>query len=81
MFNFISKVLTFEFSGFQDYITDLKDDYTIVIVTHNLQQASRISDFTAFFYMGELIEHNDTQTMFTNPAVEKTEDYVTGRFG
>jgi len=65
----------------EETITDLKDDYTIVIVTHNLQQASRISDFTAFFYMGKLIEHNDTQTMFTNPAVEKTEDYVTGRFG
>ena len=65
----------------EETITDLKDDYTIVIVTHNLHQASRISDFTAFFYMGELIEHNDTQTMFTNPAVEKTEDYVTGRFG
>lgn len=65
----------------EETIADLKDDYTIVIVTHNLQQASRISDYTAFFYLGQLIEHDPTEEMFTTPKLKQTEDYVTGRFG
>jgi len=65
----------------EDLILELKKDYTIVIVTHNMQQAARISDFTAFFYLGELIEFDATRKIFTNPAKKQTEDYVTGRFG
>lgn len=65
----------------EDLILDLKRDYTIVIVTHNMQQAARISDYTAFFYLGELVEYDTTQRIFTNPARKQTEDYVTGRFG
>jgi phosphate transport system ATP-binding protein len=65
----------------EELIYELKEDYTIVIVTHNMQQAARISDFTAFLYMGELIEYGPTDTLFTNPAEERTESYVTGRFG
>jgi phosphate transport system ATP-binding protein len=65
----------------EDLILDLKKDYTIVIVTHNMQQAARISDFTAFFYLGELIEYDRTRTIFTHPTRKQTEDYVTGRFG
>jgi len=65
----------------EDLILELKRDYTIVIVTHNMQQAARISDFTAFFYLGELIEFDATRRIFTNPAKKQTEDYVTGRFG
>ena len=65
----------------EDLILDLKKDYTIVIVTHNMQQATRISDYTAFFYLGELIEFNTTKQLFTNPSKQQTEDYVTGRFG
>ncbi len=65
----------------EELILDLKKDYTIVIVTHNMQQAARISDFTAFFYLGELIEYDTTTKIFTNPAKKQTEDYVTGRFG
>jgi phosphate transport system ATP-binding protein len=65
----------------EELILDLKKDYTIVIVTHNMQQAARISDFTAFFYLGELIEYGTTAKIFTNPAKKQTEDYVTGRFG
>jgi phosphate transport system ATP-binding protein len=65
----------------EDLIQELKKDFTIVIVTHNMQQAARISDKTAFFFMGELIEYSDTNTIFTNPAKKRTEDYVTGRFG
>jgi phosphate transport system ATP-binding protein len=65
----------------EDLILDLKKQYTIVIVTHNMQQAARISDFTAFFYLGELIEFDRTRKIFTNPARKQTEDYVTGRFG
>jgi phosphate transport system ATP-binding protein len=65
----------------EDLILDLKRDYTIVIVTHNMQQAARISDFTAFFYLGELVESDRTRKLFTNPAQKRTEDYVTGRFG
>ena len=65
----------------EDLILTLKKDYTIVIVTHNMQQAARASDFTAFFYMGELIEFGPTTKIFTSPAQKRTEDYVTGRFG
>ena len=62
-------------------MAELKRDYTIVIVTHNMQQAARISDSTAFFWLGKLIEYDDTAKIFTNPSVKKTEDYITGRFG
>jgi len=65
----------------EDLIADLKKDYTIVIVTHNMQQAARVSDFTAFLYMGRLIEFGDTDQLFTNPREERTEQYITGRFG
>ena len=65
----------------EDLIIELKQDFTIVIVTHNMQQAARISDYTAFFYLGELVEYDTTMKMFTNPANKRTEDYVTGRFG
>jgi phosphate transport system ATP-binding protein len=65
----------------EDLIWELKERYTIVIVTHNMQQAARISDYTAFLYMGELIEYGPTDTIFTNPREERTESYVTGRFG
>ena len=65
----------------EDLILELKKDYTIIIVTHNMQQAARISDYTAFLYMGELVEYGPTQTLFTNPVEERTEAYVTGRFG
>ena len=65
----------------EDLIFELKEKYTIVIVTHNMQQASRISDYTAFFYIGELIEFDKTKTIFTNPEKQQTENYITGRFG
>jgi phosphate transport system ATP-binding protein len=65
----------------EDLIYELKEHYTIVIVTHNMQQAARVSDHTAFFYMGDLIEFGDTNTLFTKPAQEQTEAYITGRFG
>jgi len=65
----------------EELIHELKQQYTIIIVTHNLQQAGRVSDFTAFFYLGELIEHNETKTMFLNPTDERTQNYITGRFG
>jgi phosphate transport system ATP-binding protein len=65
----------------EELIIKLRQQFTIVIVTHNMQQASRISDFTAFFYLGKLIEVDQTKRIFTNPANKKTEDYVTGRFG
>lgn len=65
----------------EELILELKEKYTIVIVTHNMQQASRVSDKTAFFLMGELIELDDTATIFSNPADERTEGYITGRFG
>jgi phosphate transport system ATP-binding protein len=65
----------------EDLIGDLKKDYTIVIVTHNMQQAARVSDYTAFLYLGELIEYGDTERLFTNPTEERTEQYITGRFG
>jgi phosphate transport system ATP-binding protein len=65
----------------EELIYELKRDYTIVIVTHNMQQAARVSDRTAFFYIGELIEYNETKTIFTNPSNKQTEDYITGRCG
>ena len=65
----------------EELIDELKEAYTIVIVTHNMQQAIRVSDFTAFFYLGELIEHGATQQVFTRPGKRETEDYVTGKFG
>jgi len=65
----------------EELIHQLKKEYTIVIVTHNMQQAARVSDKTAFFYLGELIELGNTTTIFTNPIVKQTEDYITGRFG
>src|SRR5208283_2269160 len=68
-------------SKIEDLILELKKDYTIVIVTHNMQQAARMSDFTAFLYLGELVEFDATRKIFTSPAKKQTEDYVTGRFG
>lgn len=65
----------------EELIHELKQQYSIIIVTHNLQQAGRVSDYTAFFYLGELIEHNETKTMFLNPSDERTQNYITGRFG
>lgn len=65
----------------EELIYELKKDYTIIIVTHNMQQAARVSDFTAFMYLGKLIEFADTDTLFTNPKDKKTEDYITGRYG
>jgi phosphate transport system ATP-binding protein len=65
----------------EELIYQLKANYTILIVTHNMQQASRTSDKTAFFYLGELVEYDDTRTLFTNPKKEKTQRYITGRFG
>ena len=62
-------------------IDELKEDFTIVIVTHNMQQAARVSDFTAYMYLGDLIEFGDTSSVFTNPKRKETEDYITGRFG
>ena len=68
-------------SKIEELIYDLKDKYTIIIVTHNMQQAGRVSDYTAFFYLGELIEFDKTKTMFINPQNVKTQNYITGRFG
>ena len=68
-------------SKIEELIYDLKDKYTIVIVTHNMQQAGRVSDYTAFFYLGELVEYNDTREVFTNPKQIRTQNYITGRFG
>jgi len=68
-------------SKIEDLIDELKKDYTVVIVTHSMQQAARISDFTAFFLMGELIEHAATSQIFTKPKDKRTEDYITGRYG
>jgi phosphate transport system ATP-binding protein len=65
----------------EELISELKDDYTIVIVTHNMQQAARVSDYTAFMYLGKLIEFNDTNSIFTNPIKQQTDDYITGRYG
>ena len=65
----------------EELITELRKDLTIVIVTHNMQQAARISDYTAFFLMGELVEFGETRQIFENPGEKSTEDYITGRFG
>lgn len=65
----------------EELIYELKKQYTIVIVTHNMQQAGRVSDMTAFFYLGELVEHDETKKIFTNPTDTKTQNYITGRFG
>lgn len=65
----------------EELINELKESYTIVIVTHNMQQAARVSDYTAFMYLGELIEFGDTSSLFTNPTKKQTEDYITGRYG
>lgn len=65
----------------EELIVELKEKYTIVIVTHNMQQAARVSDYTAFFYLGRLVEFDETRKLFTNPEKKQTEDYITGRFG
>jgi phosphate transport system ATP-binding protein len=65
----------------EELIDELKEKYTIVIVTHNMQQAARVSDYTAFMYMGRMIEHDSTNKIFTNPSEKMTEDYITGRYG
>ena len=65
----------------EETIDELRNNYTIIIVTHNMQQAARVSDYTAFMMVGELVEFNDTKSLFTNPNKKLTEDYITGRFG
>jgi len=65
----------------EELINELKEQYTIIIVTHNMQQAARVSDKTAFMYLGELIEYGETDQVFTNPQFKQTEDYITGRYG
>jgi len=65
----------------EELIHELKRDYTILIVTHNMQQAARVSDYTAYMYLGELIEYGDTDTLFVNPRDTRTQDYITGRHG
>ena len=70
-----------EIIGFLDLAAELKEHYTIVMVTHNMQQAARISDKTAFFLLGELVEFGDTEQLFSMPRDKRTEDYITGRFG
>ena len=68
-------------SHIEDLIDELKQEYTVIIVTHNMQQAARVSDYTAFLYLGELIEFDETNKMFTAPSKKQTQDYITGRFG
>ena len=68
-------------SKIEDLVLELKKEYTIIIVTHSMQQAARISDKTAFFLLGEVIEFDDTEKIFTSPSDKRTEDYITGRFG
>ena len=65
----------------EDLVHELKEKYTVIIVTHNMQQAARISDKTAFFYQGYVVEFDNTETIFSNPANERTQDYISGRFG
>ncbi len=65
----------------EELVKELKKNFTVIIVTHNMQQAARVSDTTAFFYMGNLVEVGPTETIFTRPAKEQTEHYITGRFG
>ena len=68
-------------SRIEQLIEELKREYTILIVTHNMQQAARVSDYTAFMYLGDMVEHGETDTIFSNPSKQQTEDYITGRFG
>ena len=68
-------------SKIEDLINDLKREYTVIIVTHSMQQAARMSDYTAFFLLGDLVESGPTRDMFTRPSDKRTEDYITGRFG
>jgi phosphate transport system ATP-binding protein len=68
-------------SRIEQLVEELKKDYTIMIVTHNMQQAARVSDYTAFMYLGDLVEHATTETIFSKPSKQQTEDYITGRFG
>jgi len=65
----------------ENLMVELKEKFTIVVVTHNMQQAARVADYTAFFHLGDLIEFNETEKIFINPKEKKTEDYITGRFG
>jgi phosphate transport system ATP-binding protein len=65
----------------EELVSELRGEFTIVIVTHNMQQAARVSDYTAYMYLGELVEYNKTDTIFFKPAKKETEDYITGRFG
>ena len=65
----------------EELIHELADHYTVIIVTHNMQQAARVSDYTAFFYMGDLVEVAETDVLFTHPSQPRTEEYITGRFG
>ena len=65
----------------EELITTLKNDFTIVMVTHNMQQASRVSDYTAFLFLGDLIEYDETKKIFLNPGKQQTNDYISGRFG
>jgi phosphate transport system ATP-binding protein len=65
----------------EELISELKNDYTVVLVTHNMQQAARVSDYTAYMYLGQLIEYGDTDSIFIKPQTKQTEDYITGRFG
>ena len=74
----LDPIATYKIEGLMN---ELKRDYTIVIVTHNMQQAARVSDFTAFMYLGSLIEFGPTQMIFTSPNDRRTQDYITGRFG
>ena len=68
-------------SKIEDLVFELKKEYTVIIVTHNMQQATRVSDKTAFFLLGEVVEFNETEKLFSNPNDQRTEDYITGRFG
>ena len=68
-------------SKIEDLVLELKDNYTIIMVTHNMQQATRVADNTAFFLLGEVVEYTETEKMFRKPADKRTEDYITGRFG
>jgi phosphate transport system ATP-binding protein len=65
----------------EELVSELKKEYTVAIVTHNMQQAARVSDFTAYMYLGELVEFGQTEQIFMKPAKQETEDYITGRFG
>ena len=77
----IGEVLELEEEACKDLVMELKDKYTIVMVTHNMQQAVRVSDYTAFFLLGELVEFGKTDDIFSQPQDKRTEDYITGRFG